>query len=88
MPRFFDTRFYLRFGRLAVGLEEDLLADGLVLGAVAALPGRAGALPLDGALGGGAEGLSVLGGTARIRHFGPEPIRSSRCALSSASRTR
>jgi hypothetical protein len=34
-------------------------------------------LPLAGALGGGAV-PPALGGTARIRHLGPEPIRSSR----------
>lgn len=41
---------------------------------------------------GGADGrvtgLPVRGGTARMRHLGPEPMRSSRWALSSASRTR
>ena len=39
-------------------------------------------------LGGGAEGLPCLGGTARIKHLGPEPIRSSRWAFRSASYTR
>ena len=41
-----------------------------------------------GALGGGAVCFPGLGGTARIRHLGPEPIKSSRWAFSSASRTR
>lgn len=53
---------------------------------------RAGALPLGsafgGALGGGALWPPALGGTARIRHLGPEPMRSSRWAASKASRTR
>ena len=41
---------------------------------------------------GGTFGGTLLpgarGGTARIKHFGPEPIKSSRCAFKSASRTR
>ena len=40
------------------------------------------------ALGGGVVDLPILGGTARIRHLGPEPIRSSRWAAISASRTK
>ena len=43
---------------------------------------------LGGTLGGGAVGLSVLGGMARMRHLGPEPMRSSRWAVINASRTR
>lgn len=31
-----------------------------------------------GFFGGGAVGLPCRGGMARIRHFGPEPIKSSR----------
>ena len=42
-------------------------------------------LPLTGAFEGAPP---ALGGIARIRHLGPEPIRSSRWALISASRTR
>ena len=37
---------------------------------------------------GGAVRFVGLGGTARIRHFGPDPIRSSRCAFKSASFTK
>ena len=55
----------------------------------------AGVLPVGfagpffaGALGGGALFLVCPGGTARIRHLGPEPMRSSRWALSSASLTK
>ena len=33
---------------------------------------------LTGAFGGGALWVPVRGGTARIRHLGPEPIKSSR----------
>ena len=41
------------------------------------------------ALGAGLAGAELcLGGTARIRHLGPEPMRSSRCAFRSASFTR
>ena len=36
-------------------------------------------LPETGFLGGGAVGVA-LGGTARTRHLGPEPMRSSRWA--------
>ena len=58
------------------------------------LPGclEAGRLPADleisflPTLGGGAE--FCRGGTARIRHFGLEPIRSSRWAFNRASRTK
>jgi len=45
----------------------------------------AGAGFFPGALGGAAV---VRGGTARIRHLGPEPIRSSRWAFKSASFTK
>lgn len=41
-----------------------------------------------GFLGGWTEDDPWRGGTARIRHFGPEPIKSSRWAFNSASRTR
>ena len=47
-----------------------------------------GALFLENVLGGGAEGFPSRGGIARIKHLGPEPMRSSRWALSSASLTR
>jgi hypothetical protein len=43
---------------------------------------------LGAALGGGAAARSGRGGTARIRHFGPEPIKSSRWAFRRASRTK
>ena len=33
---------------------------------------------MPGAFGGGAVCFPVLGGTARIRHLGPKPIKSSR----------
>ena len=52
----------------------------------------AGRLPLagalGGALGGGAVGFPCLGGMARMRHLGPEPMRSSRWAVKSASFTK
>ena len=51
---------------------------------------RAG-FPLEAGFAGGLDGKARplgRGGTARIRHLGPEPIRSSRWAFSSASRTR
>ena len=65
-------------GALVVGfLAGALVAVGLPLGTA-----------LGGALGGGVVWLPALGGTARIRHLGPLPIRSSRWALIRASRTR
>jgi len=70
--RFFFT------GDLATGFFAAGLAD--------ALAGTFFAL--DGSLGGGAVTLEGLGGTARIRHLGLEPMRSSRCAAMRASRTR
>lgn len=47
----------------------------------------AGADRLAGAFGGGVF-PPCRGGIARIRHLGPEPIRSSLCAFSKASLTR
>ena len=63
------------FGALAGFLGLALAADFM-----------GGFLPVG--LGGGAVGLPSRGGIARIRHLGQEPMRSSRWAFSSASRTR
>ena len=68
-------RFFL-IGDLDAGFFTTGFAAGFFGGAF---------LPLAFILGGGAVTLSLRGGMARIRHLGPEPIKSSRWALISAS---
>lgn len=65
---------YLRF-LLATGLGGAFLKAGLPV------------VFLAGGLGGGVW-PPCRGGTARIRHLGPDPMRSSRWAFIKASRTR
>ena len=89
-----DLTVHLRLLVLRPDLIGALLVDFVCVAGFA--PGRGvgtlllgldGAF-LEGALGGGAVCLVCPGGTARIRHLGPEPMRSSRWALSNASLTR
>ena len=64
------------------------LAMAFLVGFLAVSLGFAVGLILAVGLGGGAVGFPIFGGTARIKHFGPEPMRSSRCAFINASRTK
>ena len=74
---------YLRFGFFA-GLGGVFFATGLPAGFLDV--GFVGArLPVGF---GGNLLLPCRGGIARIKHFNPEPIKSSRCAFIKASRTK
>ena len=75
---------FIFLGEVLAALGAGFFAAGLAWARFAAALGGA---PLETGFG-GAPLPAGLGGTARIRHLGPEPIRSSRWALSSASRTR
>ena len=75
-----DHGYFLFPERLLTALGGAVLDAGLAAAFAAGFAGalEAGFLPFAGSLGGGAVTLVGLGGTARIRHLGPEPMRSSR----------
>ena len=81
-----DRNHFFFLGAFEVDFEVGFEGTAF-LAATGFVPALAADFPLT-VLGGGVVFPLDLGGTARIRHLGPEPIRSSRWALISASFTK